>query len=66
MVAATDRRTYPKCAVPGSGAKCHAIGTDAKAADTVLVAGKNTNTLALERIPDIASPVVVTAKEDTA
>ena len=62
---ATDARfSYPKGAVPATGTECHAIRTDPQAADAVLMTRQNPNTLTLERIPDIASPIIVSAKEN--
>ena len=57
--------SYPKGAVPATGTQCHAIRTDPQAADAVLVTGQDSNTFTLERIPDIASPVIVSTKENT-
>ena len=58
--------TYPERAVPATCAKRHAVGADTKTANAILMAGEHTNALALESVPDVARPVVVTAEEDAA
>lgn len=56
--------TYPESAIPTARAKSHAVRADAEAADTVLVAGQHTDSLALEGVPYVACPVVIPTKED--
>jgi hypothetical protein len=53
-------------AVPASGAQCHTIGTDTQTTDSVFVPGQHADALSVEGVPDVASPIVVTAKEDAA
>ena len=50
---------YLQRAIPRARAQRHAVCADAEARDTVLVAGENTDTFALERVPDIARPVII-------
>jgi len=56
--------TCPQSAVPASSAQRHSIHADTKAADTVFMSGKNTYTLALQGVPDIASPIIVSTKQN--
>lgn len=58
--------TDPERAVPASCAQSHPICANPQTADSVFVACQYTNTLSLECIPDIARPVIITTKEDTA
>ena len=64
-VAANVCFSYPEGAVPTAGTEGHAIRTDSQAADAILVTGQNSNTFTLERIPNIAGPVVVSSEENT-
>ena len=61
----STKRTYPQGAVPTSCAKRHPVCTDTQTADTVLVASEYADALALQGVPDIASPVVVAAEQNT-
>ena len=54
--------TNPEGAVPTSSAKSHTIRTDSQATNTVLVSGKHTYTLTLERVPDVTCPVIISTK----
>ena len=56
--------TYSKCAVPASRAERHSIGRDTEAGDTVFMSSEYTNTLSLESIPDVASPIVIATEEE--
>ena len=58
--------TNLKSAVPTSSTKSHAIGADAKAAHTVLMAREDTNTFALEGVPHIARPIIIPAEQRAA
>lgn len=58
------QETHPQSAVPRARAERHAVRRHAEAADTVFVTGQDTHALALERVPDVARPVVVTAEQD--
>lgn len=58
-------KTYPQCAVPATRAERHAIRAHTQAAHSVLMAGKDTHSFALESIPDITGPIVVTTEKDT-
>lgn len=53
----------PEGAVPTSSAQCHTISGDTEARHAVFVSSQHTDALALEGIPDIASPVVVASEE---
>ena len=53
-------------AIPATCAQRHAVRAHTEAADAVLVPGQNADALALESVPDVARPVVVTAEEDAA
>jgi len=59
-------RTDLERRIPAPRAKRHTISANAQTTYTVFMTGKHANALALERIPDIAGPVVVAAKQDTA
>ena len=61
-----EKTTYSERAVPRTRAERHAVCRDAQAADAVFVSSEHTHTLALERIPDVACPVIVSAEQDTA
>lgn len=58
--------TNLKSAVPTSGTQSHSIGANTKAAHTVLVTREDTDTLTFERVPHIARPVVIAAKQHAA
>ena len=58
--------TYPECTVPATRAERHAVGANSEAADTVLMACEHSHPLSLQRIPDIAGPVIITTKQNTA
>jgi hypothetical protein len=62
----TTKETYPERAVPAASAKRHSVCAYSQATDPVLVASKYTNSLTLQRIPNITSPVIITTKEYTA
>lgn len=51
-----------QCAIPTACAEGHTISTDSKTTDTVFMPSQNSNTLTLERIPNIASPIIISAK----
>jgi hypothetical protein len=51
--------------VPTSRAESHSIHTHTQAADAIFVSREDTDTLALQCVPHVASPVIVTAEEDT-
>lgn len=61
-----NKETCPKCGIPAACTECHAIDTDTQATNTVFMTGENASPLSLEGIPNIASPVVVAAKEKAA
>ena len=56
--------TYPQSAIPTACAEGHTIRANAQAADTVFVASQDTDTLSLERIPNIARPIIISTKQD--
>lgn len=49
-------------AVPASRAERHAVGANAQATHTILVPCENTDTLAFQRVPHVARPIIVTTK----
>ena len=57
--------THSKRAIPTACTKGHAIDRHAQTTDSVFVPSQNTHTLASQRIPDIASPVIITSEKDT-
>ena len=57
--------TYPQSAIPTACTEGHTIGADTQAADAVFVASQDTDALSLERIPNIARPIIVSTKQDT-
>ena len=59
-----NQYTYPERAVPATRAESHAIGTNSKATNAVLMAGEHSHPLSLQSIPNVAGPVVVAAEED--
>jgi hypothetical protein len=65
-VTTAEREADPERAVPAASAEGHAVRADAEAADAVLVAGEDADTLTTERVPDIARPVVVPAEQNAA
>lgn len=52
--------------VPAAGAQSHTVSRDTETTHAVLMASENANTFPLESIPDVACPVVITAKKDAA
>lgn len=56
--------TYSQGTIPTSRAKGHTIRADTQAADTVFVASEHPYTFSLERIPNIARPVVVSTEQN--
>lgn len=53
-------------AIPGTRAERHAVCADAQATHSVFVSGQNADALSLQRVPNIASPVIVATEKDTA
>jgi len=56
---------HSQSAIPTACAEGHTIRANAQAADTVLMASQDTDTLSFERIPNVARPVVVSTKQNT-
>ena len=61
-----NRKTYPESAVPATSAKSHTVHADTEAADTVFVASEDANTLSLQSVPHITSPIIITTEENSA
>lgn len=59
-------KTNLKSAIPRSRAECHTVCADAQATHAVFVSSQYTDALSLQRVPDIAGPVIITAKKDAA
>jgi len=55
---------YPQSTIPTARTEGHTIGADTQAADAVFVASQDTDALSLERIPNIARPIIVSTKQD--
>jgi len=51
-------------AIPRARAQRHAISADSQAAHSVLMTSEDAYSFAFESVPDVARPVIVTAKED--
>lgn len=57
---------YPERAVPTACAECHAVSANTQTADSVFMARQHTHTLSPQRVPNVASPIVVTTEQNTA
>ena len=55
---------YLQGVIPRARTQRDAVCADTKARDAVLVASENAHTFTLERVPDIACPIVVAAEQD--
>jgi hypothetical protein len=62
----TKNGTDLKCAVPATRAEGHTVDAHTKTTDSVFVTSKDADTLAFQGVPDVASPVVVPAKQNAA
>ena len=65
MKHAKDISTYSQSTIPTACAESHTIRADTQAADTVFVTSQDTDALSLKRIPNVARPIIVSAKQNT-
>jgi hypothetical protein len=59
-----EETAYSERAIPRARAQRHAISADSQAAHSVLMTSEDAYSFAFESVPDVARPVIVTAKED--
>jgi len=56
---------YSQSTIPTACTESHTVRADTQAADTVFVTSQDTDTLSLESIPNVARPIIVSAKQNT-
>ena len=62
---ARDISTYSQSTIPTACAESHTIRADAQTADSVFVTSQDADALSLERIPNVARPIIIPTKQNT-